>query len=114
MYPPIRARQADHRQAAQCLRQRPRVCDRVNFSQTRLQRLGAEAAECGFVHEAGVEVADLLCGTARLLVLVAGQLFDERVEICFRFFVELDERAVHRPIGRDLGLRQPPAVDVTK
>ena len=94
--------------------QLPRVCDRVDLREPRLQRIGAELVERGFVHEAGVEVADLLRRAARLLVLVAGQLFDERVEIRFRFLVELDERAVHRPIGGNLRLRQPPAVDVTE
>ena len=46
----------------------PRVRDRVDFREPRLQRIGAELVELRFVHEAGVEIADLLRRAARLLV----------------------------------------------
>ena len=55
----------------------------IDFGETRLQRLGAERVEPRLVREAGVEIADLLRRAARLLVAVARQLLDERVEIGF-------------------------------
>ena len=46
------------------------------------------------VGEARVEIADLLRGAAGLLVLVAGQFLDQRVEIGLGLVGQLDERAV--------------------
>jgi hypothetical protein len=50
------------------------------------------------IHETGVEITDLLRCASRLLIRLASELFNQRVEVGLSAFVELDERSVHRSI----------------
>ena len=106
--------QAEHRQLARNVRHLGGRRDRVDLGEVRLERRRSCGVDVRFVDEARVEVADLLRGAAGLLVLVAAELLDERVEIGLGLVRELHERAVDRAIGRQRGLREPRAVHVAE
>jgi hypothetical protein len=82
---------------------------RVDAVELGLQRLHAEGFELAFIHEARIQVADLL-----LARIVRGLLrvLDDDAQVRERLVVELVERAIAGLVGGNLGRRQPMAVDV--
>ena len=90
------------------------VVNRVDPGEVRLDRLEAQPVGAVLVHEAGEEVADLAGLGARRCVGLGGGLFDDRTKVGLALFPQLDERAEEGAIGRDLGPRDPAAVDVSE
>jgi len=80
------------------------------------QRLDAPASDGVLVDEAGVEIADALCISVRGChcgSFLAG--FDDQVpHLLFGLVEQVAEGAVGGPVGRDVVVRQPAAVDVTE
>ena len=89
------------------------MLDRADLGQVVGQGLGVEGLDRVGVHERGEEVADLAGLAARRGVAGRG-LLEDGLHVELGLVVQGVERAVGRPVGRDLGLGQPPAVDVAE
>ena len=102
----------DRRQVARLGRQIARRLDRVDPAQLGLDRGGAELLEARLVHDAGVEIGDLLGGRSARPVRTRGDLFDDRAQIEVGAVGDLGERAVADAIAGHRDARQPAAVDM--
>ena len=82
----------------------------VDLGQVRLQRGSAGRFDRVGVHEAGVEVADLLPKT--IAVQIIAELLDDVADVLLRLVGKRDERTGRRPVGGNLGAVVPSPVDV--
>ena len=90
------------------------VAQRADAVQFAGQRLHAQRVEAGFIHIAGVQVADFLRFGTGLLVLVLLRGFDDAAQLWRRVIAQLGERTPARLVGRNLGRGQPLAVQMGK
>jgi hypothetical protein len=95
------------------------VAQRRDRLDQRLDRPGAEPVDTLGVHERREQVADLLRVGVQLGRLVAvggdlGQVLDDRVDLLLGHVGQLHERPPAGPVRGDLGLDQPPTVDVAE
>ena len=108
----VRARDADLGQVGRQGRDALLVLERADARQLAGQRLVAQAFTAFGVHEAGVQVADLLGFAASLGALVLLRGLDDGQQLRRGVLAQLHERAPARAVARDLGLLQPLAVQV--
>ena len=95
------------------------VAQRRHRVDQRLDRPGAEPVDPIGVHERREQVPDLLRVGVQLGALVGvgrdlRQVLDDRVDLLLGHVGQLHERPPAGPVGGDLGLGQPPAVDVAE
>ena len=88
------------------------VAQRADAVQFAGQRLRAQRVEAGFIHVAGVQVADFLRFGTGLLVLVLLRGFDDAAQLWRGVIAQLGERTPARLVGRNLGRGQPLAIQM--
>ena len=87
------------------------VRQRIDPCEFGIKRFAPGGFHTRFVHETAVEVGDLLLVRICMLLYFRSVL-NQNAQLRLRIVVELGKRAVHRFVGRDFGLIQPPAIHV--
>ncbi|MNM49066.1 hypothetical protein D3C81_600660 [compost metagenome] len=88
------------------------VAQRADAVQFAGQRLHAQRVQLGFIHVAGVQVANFLRFGASFPVLVLLRGFDDAAQLRRRVVAQLGERTPARFVGWDLGRGQPLAIQM--